>query len=108
VLMADGSTRYLAELGGGDEVAVVRPEGSARAARVGRIKVERRPLVLVRADVGGVARTVFLQEAETVRLSGEHGRIATTELVAGTSVLGVRLPPGRHLGAAVEEAIEER
>ncbi len=108
VLMADGTTRYLAELGPGDGVLAVRPDGSARTVRVGRLKVERRPLVLVGATVDGVVRTVFLQEAETVRLSGPTGRRPTTGLVPGEKVVGVRLPPGRHLGTAVEETVEER
>jgi len=108
LLMADGTTRYLSELGPGDGVLAVRPNGEARTVRVGRLKVERRPLVLVSADVDGVPRTVFLQEAETVRLSGPSGRTATTSLAPGLSVLGVRLAAGRHLGTAVEETVEER
>ncbi len=108
VLLADGSTRYLSELVAGDQVAVVRPNGTGRAVRVGRLKVERRPLLLVRADVDGTPRTIFLQEAETVRLCGEAGRVPTTELRPGLKVRGVRLPAGRHLGTAVEETVEER
>jgi 3-dehydroquinate synthase II len=108
VLMADGSTRYLAELEGGDSVLAVVPGGSARSLRVGRVKLERRPLVQVRAEDGGTVRTVFLQEAETVRLSGPEGRRATTELARGARVAGVRLPAARHLGTAVQETIQER
>jgi len=108
VLMADGTTRYLSELEGNDRVLAVAPRGSARAVRVGRVKVERRPMMLVRADDAGTSRTVFVQEAETVRLSADSGRVPATELTGGTRVLGVRLPPARHLGAAVEETIEER
>lgn len=108
VLMADGSTRYLAELSPGDTVLAVDPDGRSRSVRVGRLKVERRPMVLVVAEDQGTRRTVFLQEAETVRLSGESSRIATTDLHEGTSVRGVRLPPARHLGHAIEETIEER
>ena len=108
VLMADGSTKYLAELEPGDAVLVTRPEGDARSVRVGRVKIERRPLVAVTADDAGVARTIFLQEAETVRLSTASGRVATSEAAAGLSVHAVRLPPARHLGHAIEETIEER
>lgn len=108
VLLADGTTRYLSELEANDRVLAVRPTGPARSVRVGRLKLERRPLVVVRADDAGTARTVFLQEAETVRLSSEQGRVATTELGPGARVRGVRLPPARHLGAAVEETVEER
>jgi 3-dehydroquinate synthase II len=108
VLLADGSTRYLSELNPGDSVLVAEPEGSVRVARVGRIKVERRPMVLVRADDRGSIRTVFLQEAESVRLSTEGGPVPTSSLRAGGAARGVRLPPARHLGRAVEETIEER
>ncbi len=108
VLLADGSTRYLSELLPGDNVLAARPDGTARAVRVGRLKLERRPLVMVRAAVEGRARTVFLQEAETVRLSGEGGRLPATALVPGAKIWGVSLPAGRHLGVAVEESVEER
>ena len=108
VLMGDGSTRYLSELEPGDSVLVSRPGGPSRAVRVGRIKIERRPLVVVVASVDGVDRTVFLQEAETVRLSSENARLPTTELAVGTRVNGVKMSPARHLGKSVEETIIER
>jgi len=108
VLMADGSTRYLAELAAGDAVLVAEPNGPSRSVRVSRIKVERRPLVVVVGDDGGVHRTLFLQEAETVRVSGASARTSATDLEAGTAVYGVRLPPARHLGVAIQETIEER
>jgi 3-dehydroquinate synthase II len=108
VLMADGTTRYLSELAPGDAVLVTEPRGHARSARVGRIKVERRPLVVIGADDAGTHRTLFLQEAETVRLSAETTRIPTTEIDVGTRVHGVRLAAARHLGQAVRETIEER
>lgn len=108
VLMADGTTRYLSELEPGDAVLASVPNGSSRPVRVGRIKIERRPLSVVTAADGERARTVFLQEAETVRLSGEKERTALTDLTEGTLVHGVRLPAARHLGAAIDETIEER
>jgi len=108
VLMADGSTRYLAELAPGDSVLVVEPRGRARAVRVGRVKIERRPLVVIAGEDEGRHRTLFLQEAETVRVSTEHGRVATTDLDVGVPIFGARLPAARHLGQRVEETIEER
>jgi len=108
VLLADGTTRYLSELGPGDPVLVATPDATVRSVRVGRIKVERRPLVLLVADDGGVSRTLFAQEAESVRVTTEAGRVPTTEVRPGTRVRGVRLPAARHLGRAVEESIEER
>ncbi|NNN17351.1 MAG: 3-dehydroquinate synthase II [Thermoplasmata archaeon] len=107
-LLANGETRYLSELVAGDAVLVASPDGSSRSARVGRIKIERRPLVLIEIERGGRPFTIFLQEAETVRLTTPEGRIATTDLHAGNEVLGVSLVAGRHLGVAVAETIEER
>lgn len=108
VLLSDGTTRYLSELEPGDSVLICTPGGPARSVRVGRIKIERRPLMLVTASVDDSNRTIFLQEAETVRLSADSGRLPTTELAPGVRVHGVKLAPARHLGRAVEETIIER
>ena len=108
VLLADGTTRYLAELEAGDAVLAVAPESPPRSVRVGRVKIERRPLVLLRATDGAQSRTVFLQEAETVRLSSGGGRVAVTHLRPPSELCAVRLPAARHLGTAVEETIIER
>lgn len=108
VLMADGTTRYLSELEPGDAVLVVTAKGPARAVRVGRIKIERRPMVVITGDDEGRPRTVFLQEAETVRVSTDSGRIPVTTLGGKRTLEAVRLPRARHLGTAVEESIEER
>jgi 3-dehydroquinate synthase II len=107
-LLANGETRYLSELVAGDAVLVTSPSGPARSVRVGRIKIERRPMVLIEGEFRDRRFTVFLQEAETVRLSTDSGRVATTDLRPGTNAWGVPLAPGRHLGVAVEETIEER
>jgi 3-dehydroquinate synthase class II len=65
-------------------------------------------MVVLRADDAGQERTLFLQEAETVRVSTDSGRVAVTELGAGRELFGVRQPPARHLGTVVQETIEER
>ena len=106
--MADGTTRYLSEVEAGEELLAVDETGTSRGVRLGRRKVERRPTVLVEAVLGETTATIFLQEAETVRLSGDGGAIPVTELAAGASIRAVALPPARHLGEAVAETIEER
>lgn len=107
-LLANGDTRYLSELAPGDSVLACTPNGSSRAVRVGRLKIERRPLVQVEGERDHRRFTVFLQEAETVRLSTESGPVAITDLPPGTLVWSATLTPARHLGRAVEETIEER
>lgn len=109
VLLSDGTTRYLSELTAGDAVVVAEPNGASRSVRVGRLKVERRPLLLIEGERGDHRPTVFLQEAETVRVSLESGpQLAVTELATGARLYGVALPPARHLGRVIEETIEER
>ena len=107
-LLADGTTRYLSELVAGDAVVVAEPRGGSRSVRVGRIKVERRPMVLIEVERGGRGYTVFLQEAETVRLSAEHQRVPTTQLETSLPVYGAAFAAARHLGGVVQETIEER
>jgi 3-dehydroquinate synthase II len=107
-LLANGETRYLSELVPGDSILACSPAGRSRGVRVGRLKIERRPMVMVRAATDDHRYTVFLQEAETVRLSTESGRVATTELKSGAMAWGVPFSPGRHLGVEVKETVDER
>jgi 3-dehydroquinate synthase II len=107
-LLENGETRYLSELGAGDPLLVVGADGRRRTVRVGRLKVERRPMTLVEFETPSGAATVFVQEAETVRFWTEHGPRAVTELTAGTRLQVAALPAARHLGRPVSETIEER
>ena len=47
VLMADGKTKYIAELTSGDEVMLVSDNGKSRAATIGRLKIEKRPFLRI-------------------------------------------------------------
>ncbi|AEA46463.1 3-dehydroquinate synthase II [Archaeoglobus veneficus] len=102
-------TKYLAELKTGDEVEIVRYDGAARKSYVGRVKIERRPLMLVRAVANGEEGSVILQNAETIKLitsEGKHKSVA--ELKAGDEVLVWVGQKARHFGVGVEEFIIER
>jgi len=109
VLVPGGRTRYLSELKAGDEVLVVDHEGSGQRALVGRSKVERRPLLMVRARVGDEEGSCILQNAETIRLVSPQGEpLSVVSLKPGDWVL-VRLEKGgRHFGMKVEETIQEK
>jgi 3-dehydroquinate synthase II len=108
VLMADGTTRYLSEIEPAEELLAMRTSGESRGVRLGRAKIERRPLVVVSLEAGGRAGTVFLQEAETVRLSSPERDVAVTDLRAGATVRALALPAARHLGGVIDETVEER
>lgn len=103
-----GETKYLAELESGDEVQVVDREGRTREALVGRVKIERRPMFRVAAEVGGDRIDTLLQNAETVRVATPEGRTPVTDLEVGDEVLVHLDEGGRHFGEAVEETIIER
>ncbi|MEN6441235.1 MAG: 3-dehydroquinate synthase II [Syntrophobacter sp.] len=104
----EGGTRYLSELGAGKKVLIFSPDGQSEEATVGRIKVERRPLLLIEAECGEVKGTIILQNAETIRLTRTDGEsISVSRLSRGDSVLVATEPAGRHFGMKVEETIRE-
>ena len=100
---ADGRTRYLSEVEGGTEVLVVDSSGAARRATVGRAKIERRPMLMVKARAGGEIGGIIIQDAETVRLVRPGGKaVSVTGLKAGDRVLvHTRPAAGRHFGTEV-------
>jgi len=108
-LMADGTTKYLSEIRSGDEVAIISAQGNMRSAVVGRLKIERRPLIqLCWCDDNGKKAHTFLQQAETVRLI-EQSSIPTpvTEVKTGVELIGSSDPSGRHLGLAISAEVRE-
>ena len=108
ILMPDGSTKYLSELRGGEEVLVVDAKGLTRRAVVGRTKVEMRPLLLIEAEVDGERYSTIVQNAETIRVHSGDEVVSVSKLKTGDPVV-VRLEKGgRHFGMYVEETIQER
>lgn len=110
VLAPEGKTRYLSELEAGQEVLVVSKDGNVRKVVVGRAKIERRPLRLIKAKVNDEEGSVLLQNAETIRLIGSDGNlIPVTELKEGQEVLvHFTSAKARHFGIAVEEFVLEK
>lgn len=108
-LLPDGKTAYLADLAVGDKVLVAEHTGTTHEAVVGRVKIERRPLLLVEARAGDRAVSLVLQNAETIRLVREDGTaVSVAALAVGNRVLGSVAEGGRHFGIAVKETILEK
>ncbi|MEM2096922.1 MAG: 3-dehydroquinate synthase II, partial [Methanothrix sp.] len=102
-------TRYLSELKSGDEVTIVDKDGMTRSAVVGRVKIERRPMILVEAEVDGDRVSTLLQNAETIKLVSHDGTpISVAELKPGDKVLVHMESSARHFGMSIEETIIER
>jgi len=109
VLMSDGSTRYLSELQAGDEVAVLSSDGSKRGAVIGRLKVERRPFIMLRFSTPMNEGQIMLQQAETVRLISASGEpVSVTNIEEGTEILILNDSSMRHIGQAVSGEVAER
>ena len=104
-----GKTKYLSELQSGDDITVIDSKGLSRKATIGRVKIERRPLLLVEAQVKGDKIKTILQNAETIKLVTKDGTpIAVTDLKEGDEVLVHYEEGGRHFGMKVEETIIEK
>ncbi len=109
ILTPGQKTRYLSELSAGEQVLLSDENGRTRSVDVARVKIERRPMLLVEASTGDRVLKTVLQNAETVRLVTPQGSKPVTELQPGDEVL-VRLETGgRHFGTNVsEETVVER
>jgi len=108
-LVPDDKTKYLADLKAGDGALLVKHDGTTELAHVGRCKVERRPLLLVRTEVEAREVGLILQNAETIRLTAPDGSaVSVATLKPGDPVLAYRTSGGRHFGMKVEETIRER
>jgi len=108
-LFPGGKTKYLSELQSGDEALIVNRKGKTQVAVVGRIKVERRPLMLVEGKVKKEKISLILQNAETIRLVTPEGKpISVVALKKGSQVLSFLGEPGRHFGMKIEETIIEK
>ncbi|MDP6612889.1 MAG: 3-dehydroquinate synthase II, partial [Candidatus Hydrothermarchaeota archaeon] len=109
ILTPDGKTRYLSEVNAGDEVMAVDAKGNTRSVIVGRVKIEKRPLILVEAECGGMTYKTLLQNAETINLVGRGGKpISIAKLKTGNEVMLYVKMVGRHFGMEVEESVIER
>jgi len=109
VLTANGKTRYLSELSAGETVLLINGNGRTRNVDVARVKIERRPMILVEANIGNRKITTIVQNAETVRLVTRDGSKSVSEIKPGDEVLVRFEEGGRHFGTKVaDEMIIEK
>ena len=118
---------YLSELKAGSRVLATDVRGKTRVLTVGRVKIERRPLLLLTARVktadlpeDHIARKqpgqhpevlikAFLQNDWHVRIMGADGKVRNSTLVKqGEKLLAYADEPGRHTGIKVGETIVEK
>ncbi len=106
-------TTYLGEFMAGQEVLIVDADGNSSIATLGRVKIEVRPMLHIEAQVeteaGLKTGAVFLQNAETIRLTAPGGEpVSVVSLKPGDTVLCRLDEAGRHFGMRIKEDIREQ
>jgi len=104
-LAPDGTTKYLSELETGVEILVLDSKGKARRVAVGRCKIEKRPMLMIKAKVGDEIGGIIAQDAETIRFVKPNGQlVSVTHLKKGDSVIvHAKAATGRHFGMEVSD-----
>jgi 3-dehydroquinate synthase II len=109
VLLPGDKTKYLSDLRSGDPVMVVNSEGETEQAYIGRCKIERRPLLLINAEIEGREIGLVMQNAETVRLTTPDGAaLSVAAAKPGDEILAHVTEGGRHFGMKVKETLSEK
>ena len=112
VRLPGDKTTYLGEFKAGQEVLIVDANGETSLATLGRVKIEVRPMLLIEAQVtpeeGVIFFVVFLQNAETIRLTTPGGEpVSVVGLKPGDTILCRLDEAGRHFGMRISEDIRE-
>jgi 3-dehydroquinate synthase II len=108
ILTTEDKTRYLSDLKAGDEILVVDCDGNAHPVVLGRLKIEKRPLVLLEAQHENKKFNIILQNAETIRLVSGGKPVSIVDLNEDDSILMWVGEKGRHFGMKVDESIVEK
>jgi 3-dehydroquinate synthase II len=109
VLVPGGKTKYLSDLKAGDEVLAVDSKGNTRIVVVGRVKIEKRPLMLLEVESEGKIFKTLLQNAETITLVNQGGKpISISRLKEGDKLLLYTKDVGRHFGMEIKESLIEK
>ncbi len=104
-LSPEGTTSYLSEVETGSEVLILNSKGKARRVTVGRSKIERRPMLMIKASAEGEIGGIIAQDAETIRFVKSNGQlVSVTHLKKGDVVMvHAKAATGRHFGMEVSD-----
>ncbi|MGI5920716.1 MAG: 3-dehydroquinate synthase II [Syntrophomonadaceae bacterium] len=109
VWMPDDTAEYITDLKAGSKVLCVNTRGETREITVGRMKIEVRPLLLIKGEANGRELNVIVQDDWHIRLMGSDGLPRNaTKIQPGEELLAYISTPGRHVGISVNETIIEK
>lgn len=103
------TTEYITELGAGSKVLCVDTQGETREIVVGRVKIEVRPLLLIKGTAAEQEINMIVQDDWHIRIMGADGKPKNATAVRpGDELLAYADRPGRHVGLRVEETVIEQ
>jgi 3-amino-4-hydroxybenzoic acid synthase len=109
VWMPGDTAEYISDLKGGSKVLCVSFRGETRELSVGRVKMEVRPLLLIRGEASGRELNVMVQDDWHIRLMGVEGQpLNSISIRPGDQLLAYLCQPGRHMGIKISETIIEK
>ncbi|OJF17376.1 MAG: 3-dehydroquinate synthase, partial [Bacillaceae bacterium G1] len=109
IWMPDNMAEYLSDLTVGSRVLCVNVRGEVREMTVGRMKIEVRPLLLIKGVAAETELNVIVQDDWHIRLMGADGKPRNASLIRpGDELLAHVCESGRHVGIKVKETIIEK
>ncbi|MFZ5942889.1 MAG: 3-dehydroquinate synthase II [Bacillota bacterium] len=109
VWMPEDKAEYLTDLKAGSKVLCINTQGETRELSVGRVKIEVRPLLLIKGEVENKEISVVVQDDWHIRIMGAEGKpLNATEIKPGTKLLAYSCEAGRHVGIKIKETIIEK
>ncbi|HOJ63520.1 MAG TPA: 3-dehydroquinate synthase II [Spirochaetota bacterium] len=109
IMLPENKTKYLADLRSGDNVLIVNHKGETFTSVIGRIKLEKRPMLRIEVKGKMSNFSVVLQNAETIRIVTPDGKSkSVVSLKKGDKIVIFEEKGGRHFGHQIEETIEEK
>jgi len=109
VWMPNNTAEYLSDLAAGSKVLCVDTEGKSRTLTVGRVKMEVRPMLLIKGIAAEKEINVIVQDDWHIRVMGIDGKPMNSSLIRpGDKLLAYVCEPGRHVGIKVNETIIEK
>ncbi len=90
-------------------IAILSSPGYIETAVVGRLKIEMRPLLVVRFEISGEEGQTVVQQAETVRFVSPTGTaVSVTDAKAGDKITVFTDDRVRHIGIALDGGMVEK
>ena len=105
----DQSTAYISELEAGECILCVDSSGNTRRVHVGRVKIEIRPLLMIKATIDEIEVNTIVQDDWHVRMMKYGGGVINlSDIKKGTELIGYATQTARHVGLPISEHIIEK